>query len=317
MDGSRLARGTEEPLPQKILETARNLSVDLIAAEVVPALAKRGVRSILLKGPSFAGWLYRDGSVRPYADVDLLIAPKDVTVAHGVLSELGFRHLFDSSPYFVREHDELDLHCSIKGVETHEDHVWEVLSAMTELREVCEIELEVLTPEARAMHVALHAAQHGPDWPTPMEDLQRALDMLPFSTWEAAAELAEQLFATASFATGLRLLPTGEAVASRLNLPKDASVETVLRAKSPPPLALGFEELRGIQGVGAKTRFVARKLFPSRSYMRAMMPIARRGLIGLTMAYCRRLVWLSRHAVPGFRAWRQSQREADRNPGSG
>jgi hypothetical protein len=65
-------------------------------------------------------------------------------------------------------------------------------------------------------------------------------------------------------------------------------------------------------GVRAKVRFVARELFPSRSYMRAMMPVARKGLVGLLFAYCRRLVWLCANAASGFRAWRESLREADR-----
>jgi putative nucleotidyltransferase-like protein len=313
MDGPELERGAEESRSRELLDTAQNLVVDLATKEVVAALCARGIRSILLKGPSFAAWLYRDGGPRPYTDIDLLIAREDVPAAHGVLAELGFQHPSDSWPHFLhRGPDQVDLHCSIKGVAVEEGRVWEVFSTMTEPQEVAGLELEILSTPARALHVALHAAQHGPDWLTQMDDLRRALDMLPFETWEAAAGLAEQLAATPAFATGLRLLPAGEAVANRLELSSRASVQTILRAKSPPDLALGFEELRGIQGLRAKFRFVARKLFPSRSYMRAMVPLARKGPIGLAIAYCRRLAWLSRRAVPGFRAWRQSRREADR-----
>jgi hypothetical protein len=270
------------------------------------------VRSILLKGPSFAAWLYRDGSSRPYADVDLLIAQEDVTAAHGVLIERGFGYLYNSWPYFVRGFDQVDLHCSIKGVEVDDNHLWRTLSATTESQGVRGVEVEVLSEPARTLHVALHAAQHGPDWPTQMEDLRRALEQLAFETWEAASELAEQLGASAAFATGLRLLPAGEVVADRLRLSSEASVQTILRAKSPPPLALGFEELRGIQGFRARVRFIARKLFPSPSYMRAMVPIARKGFFGLVIAYCWRAIWLCRHSIPGFYAWRRSRREADR-----
>jgi hypothetical protein len=248
---------TEEPLAEKVLATARNLVVDLVASEVVAALGAREVRSILLKGPSFASWLYRDGGVRPYADVDLLVAPQDVTVAEDVLGELGFRHLYDSWPYFLRGSDQVDLHCSLKGVEARENLLWQVLTATTEPQEVGGLVMEVLAPPGRALHVALHAAQHGPDWATPMEDLRRALDMLSFYTWEAAADLAEQLVATAAFAAGLRLLPAGEHIADRLSLDRKASAQTVLRSKSPPPLALGFAELhaiRGGQGKGALCR---------------------------------------------------------------
>jgi len=145
-----------------------------------------------------------------------------------------------------------------------------------------------------------------------MEDLRLALDMLPLETWEAAAKLAEQLVAAAAFATGLRLLPAGELIADRLGLGREVSAQTVLRAKSPPPVALGFGDLHAIKGFGPKLRFVARKVFPSRSFMRAMMPIARRGPIGLVLAYSWRLAWLAYRAGPGVLAWRQSRREADR-----
>jgi hypothetical protein len=134
----------------------------------------------------------------------------------------------------------------------------------------------------------------------------------PFATWEAAARLAEQLAATPAFGTGLRLHPEGEAVADRLDLAKRAPVQTVLRAKSPPPLALGLEELRSLRGLAAKARFVARKLLPSPSYMRVMTPTARRGPAWLFAAYCRRMAWMLRHAGPAVRAWKQSRREASR-----
>ena len=78
------------------------------------------MRCILLKGPSFAAWLYRDGDARPYTDVDLLIARETVPAAHAVLAEREFKHFFDSSPFFVRGLDQVDLHCSIKGVEVNE-----------------------------------------------------------------------------------------------------------------------------------------------------------------------------------------------------
>jgi putative nucleotidyltransferase-like protein len=312
MDGSELEQEMEESRSRKIFDTAQNLAVDRLTQEVVPALRARGVRCILLKGPSFAAWLYRDGDARPYTDVDLLIARETVPTAHAVLAAREFQHFFDSSPFFVRGLDQVDLHCSIKGVEVKESRLWEVLSAMTELQKVADLELEILCEPARALHVALHAAQHGPDWPIQMEDLRRAVEMLPFEMWETAAELAEQLEATMAFAAGLRLLPAGKAVADRLGLSSEASVETILRAKSAPPLALGFEELRGIRGLRGRIRFVVRKLFPSRSYMRAMVPLARKGSIGLAIAYCRRLIWLFRRAIPGFRAWRRSRGEGDR-----
>jgi hypothetical protein len=144
-----------------------------------------------------------------------------------------------------------------------------------------------------------------------MEDLRRALGMLPFETWEAAKSLAEQLEATEAFGTGLRLLPAGEAVAERLSLESAASVRTVLRSTSAPPLALSLAELQSIQSLGGRIRFVGRKLFPSRAYIRFVMPVARKGPLGLPVAYCWRLVRLPFRAVPAFRAWLRARRAVD------
>jgi Uncharacterised nucleotidyltransferase len=311
MEGTRPEQGGQKPLSRKVLATAQSLSVDLVAAEVVEALRRAGVRSILLKGATFAKWLYRDGDLRLYTDVDLLIRRTDTSIAHAVLARLGFHHAFDSHPYFVRGADDVDLHCSLKGVQADEERVWSVLSKMTESQEVGGVEVEALVAPARALHVALHAAQHGRDWLTPMEDLRRAVDFLPFEVWETAAGLAEKIEASAAFATGLCLLPAGEATAVRLNLERAASVETVLRSKTPPPLALRFAELHAIRGLGGRIRFIVRKLFPSRAYIRFAMPVARKGPLGLVIAYCWRLVRLSFRAGPGFRAWLRARREVD------
>jgi Uncharacterised nucleotidyltransferase len=310
MEGSELVATERKDFRRKVLETAQNLSVDLVTAEVVGALRNHDVRTILLKGPTFARWLYPERDVRPYADVDLLLARKDLPTARAVLAGLGFRQIFESLPYFFRDDDEVDLHCSLKGVEARDEHVWSVLSATSEVQGVGGLEVEVLVPPARALHVALHAAQHGPAWQTPMEDLRRALEMLQFETWQSARELARRLEATSAFATGLRLLPSGEGVAHRLNLDMEARVETLLRSTSPPHLALGFAELHAIRGLRAKLRFIARKLFPPRAYVAIDWPRAERGRLGLLLAYCERLVWLVRNSGPGFRAWMKARRDA-------
>jgi hypothetical protein len=303
--------------PRKILATAQNLSVDLVTAEVVGALRARDVRSILLKGPTFTTLLYREGELRTYVDVDLLIPQRDAPRAGQVLLRLGFAYGFESrdggpSPdrvLWVRPPDEVDLHHTLQGVEADAGRVWSVLSGMTGLQEVGGQEVEILSEPARALQVALHATQHGRDWKVPMEDLRRAIEILPFETWQEAARVAEQLEATAAFATGLRLLPTGELLAERLGLSATATVETFLRSQSPAHLTLGFEKLYSLRGPGAKARFIARKLFPPRANMRFMMPLARRGSLGLATAYLVRLGWLLRHAVGGFRAWMRARRE--------
>jgi hypothetical protein len=211
----------------------------------------------------------------------------------------------------MRPPDEVDLHNTLQGVEVDAGRLWSVLSGMTVVEEVGGQEVEILSEPARALHVALHATQHGREWKVPMEDLRRAIEILPLETWQEAAEVAEQLEATVAFATGLRLLPAGEPLAQRLGLSTRATVETLLRSQSPPHLTLGFEKLYSLGSPRAKAHFIARKLFPPRANMRFMMPLARRGWLGLATAYLMRLGWLLRHAGGGFRAWMRARRQVE------
>jgi hypothetical protein len=173
---------------------------------------------------------------------------------------------------------------------------------------VREISVDVLKPAGLAVVVALHAAQHGVWVEKPLDDLGRALELLPDEIWAAASALAARLAATPAFATGIRMLAPGEELATRLDLPAGGSVETTLRASTAPPTALGFDWLARTPGGRAKVRLVVRKLVPDAAFMRAWSPVARRGPVGLAAAYVWRLLWLARHAPSGFRAWRQARR---------
>jgi hypothetical protein len=75
---------------------AEVLARDLATAEAVDSLRGAGVRSIVLKGPSIARWLYGDGSPRPYVDSDLLVSAARLDAAARVLASIGYcAHLDD------------------------------------------------------------------------------------------------------------------------------------------------------------------------------------------------------------------------------
>jgi putative nucleotidyltransferase-like protein len=300
------------------------LAVDAVAADVISAFRQAGIRPILLRGPALARLLY-DDRVRAYGDIDLLVSLDDVAKAEGVLSELGFT----PSPnivHFQRDHAatwrradrvDVDLHHTLVGVGGSPSDVWSALSSRIESMAVGGIEVEVLSPAASAMQIALHAAQHGVEVQRPMRDLERALTRLPDETWDTAASLARTLDATAAFATGLRLLPPGERIAARLGLPQEQSAEIALRARTPPPVSRGIMRLGKTRGLRAKTKLLARELVPERVFLRRQSALARRGRVGLAAAYVYRPFWLLWHVVPAVRAWRRAQREAGERPVEG
>ncbi len=304
-----------------VLAIARSLLADVTTCEVTLAFRQANIRSILLKGPAIAVWLYEHVSLRPYVDSDILVAAEDIEKAEEVLARLLFmqepisaRTRFDDVAHglpwhahsWVRQRDGagVDLHRTLIGAAADPDEVWRVLSSQTESMPIRDLQVEVLAKAARALHVALHAAQDG-GLPKALQDLERAIDHLPIDGWKEASHLAVRLDASPAFAAGLRLLPTGGALASELGLPTEAPLSVALRASGAPRSALSLEWLTRIHGVRSKAVYVWQKAFPSRAYMQAWSPVAERGLAA---AYVHRIGWLLAASGPALRWWWRGRR---------
>ena len=308
-----------EPTPQmspsrEAMLTAWALWVDRLTAELARAFDERGIACLLLKGPAIARWLYDDGAVRSYSDCDLLVSPDQIGAAQALLRERGFEdatspmaHPRLESHEWRRAEDHVDLHSTLIGIRADPRLVWAIVWPRSETELVAGTAVRVLDLAARALHVALHAAQHGRDERKPLEDLRRALELVPQQTWLEVAALAKRLQATEAFATGLRLSPSGVALAARLGLASETSTDATLRLE-PVPLALAFEHLASTQGCRARLRLVLRELFPTAAFMRWWSPLARRGPVGLAAAYCWRPLWLLAHLGPGLLAWQRARR---------
>jgi hypothetical protein len=299
---------------------AGNLRIDWATAEVLREFESAGIRSLLLKGASIARWLYQSGVPRPYGDCDLLVRPGDLERSQRVLSDLGFEPTHDETemPDWWREHAvewlrqedavAVDLHHTLSGVGVDDQTLWRTLSARTEPVDVAGFAARALTIPGRAFHLALHAAQHGKEWGPVLEEVELAVSREGVTTWKAAAELAESLDATPAFAAGLRLVPSGWSLAGELGLPMDQPVAVALRAGTPPPVALGFDQLARAKGLRARVAILRHKLFPPPTFMRKWSPRAREGRLGLVLAYFWRPIWLLRKAPEGFSAWRKARR---------
>ena len=292
------------------LATARRLTLEGTAARVARAMKEADVRCLLLKGPTLSD-LY-DG-VRHYSDIDLLVAPETMRTAEGALLELGFV-LRDDDPHsriWWREGVDVDLHSALVGVQASSARLWEVLGAETEVQTVGGERVEVLNGPARALHVVLHAAQHGLQEQKPREDLRRALERVPETTWAETARLALALDAQAAFWTGLSMEPAGRELQAKLELEKGPSrTETELRASTAPPTAVGLLRLAETPGLGAKLKLIWREAFPSSAYLRTWSPLARRGRVGLALAHVWRPIWILIRLGPALAAIMRARRAA-------
>jgi hypothetical protein len=299
----------------------RALVVDAATAELFAALREKDVRAVLLKGPAFARWLYGDDALRPYGDADVLVDVETLESVETTLAELGYtlaplgaisgdfpRH----ARGFVRPGGgAIDLHTTLPGADADATIVWHVASERTESIEIGGVEIEILSEPARALMVALHAAKDGTRVHKVMHDLGHALDRVAFDTWRDASVLANRMGAGPAFAAGLRLDDRGRLVADELGLAHEQSTLLALRTgrDGPPPLAVGIDWLLTEHSWKRRVAVTARKLFPPPAYLRASSKVARRGGVGLAIAYVTRPFVMAAQAIPaGYAVWRARRR---------
>jgi hypothetical protein len=86
--------------PAKVADAAAQLGLQRAAqalrgaaqlGQLTETLTAHGIASVALKGPAFSLWLYGDVGFRRFADLDLLVDPRQIAVASKVLREHGYR----------------------------------------------------------------------------------------------------------------------------------------------------------------------------------------------------------------------------------
>jgi hypothetical protein len=303
----------------RIETTASNLLLEAVAGEVVEALRRVGMRSVLIRGATTERWLYEDDP-RAYGDVDLLVDPARFDHGERVLEEVGFEpsrmeRLFEKgrpshASTWARESVMVDLHRTLVGLGVSAEEAWAVLSENTEAWEVGRAKVEVLAPAGRCVVLALHMAQHGPEFARTREDLERAIARAPRSAWFAAVDLARRLRAETSMAAGLLSVQGGRQLCETLGLHLEDAVASEGSASF--HAAQGLAWLIESRGVRAKAHYIRIKLFPPSSVMRSRARWARSGRLALALAYAVRLARIAWHAPRAALTVAQLRRERRR-----
>lgn len=229
-----------------------NLAIDAVTSEVVQAFDAAGVKSLLLKGPTIARWLYTDNTPRPYGDTDLLVPPHQFARAAEVLDALGFANEWAGvresernrhADMYVRHQRQgaftVDLHHRIELTKVPPAQAWAVLEAHASTTPFAGNAVACLDRAARCVLLALHVAHHGYAEAKPLEDLRRGRSLETRSTWAEARAVADQLGATVAFDLGLALLE--ETPESLVNSAAWSAADTDLRMSVlnlPPPAQL-------------------------------------------------------------------------------
>jgi hypothetical protein len=312
------SRGYEQDA--RLRAAAKRLRIDAATAEIARGFESAGVQSRLLKGPALATW-YADEPARSYMDCDLWVRPGDRNPAADALTRLGFSPCFydQDLPEWWESHAQawsrdadgviVDVHRRLQGLGVDDETAWEVLSEPAERLPVAGEFVPALPLPARVLYVTLHAAHHGRETAKAVSHVERAVSVVDEATWRDAAGLAERVAAVDAFAAGLHLVPAGAALAERLGFRHVQSVKVALQASSPPPVALGFEQLASASGWWARVGIIARKVVPPPSFIRRWWPAAEDDRRMLALAYLYRPVWLLQKAPVGLRAWRAARRQ--------
>jgi hypothetical protein len=292
--------------------------LDEAAAEVLAAFDEAGVDALLLKGRGLATLLYGPGEYRAFVDVDVLVAPARFRAAEDALLSLGYVDTetgrgIDDIGGVVHAHawariaprpngnPPIDLHRWLPGCRADPAVVWDALLAHRAWIELGGRQAPVLDRAGQAMHLAIHAAQHGPAVEKHVHELELALALWPADVWDSASVLADQVGATGAFAAGLRLTRRGRTVAARLGLPATNDLDWVIRHRAERPRGtFHLQALTDAQSVRDRLDVLRRSLFPQRAWIIAQHPWAEGGSLRVLAGYA---AHIARAPVWAARAW--------------
>lgn len=302
---------------------AVTLAVDADTAAVVRALREQGVEPVLLKGPVLGRLLHPRAGLRPYSDIDLMVAPDDLARTEATLSELGYvpdppplppepprRH---ATSWRQPGRPSVDLHQFLHFVAAPAERTWEVVR-----RDAATIDVAgtpVLAPGRGmlAMHLALHTAVSGHDTPRILEDLERAVATLPRAAWENARALAAELDVSEAFGGGLAMCPTGANLAEELRVPSGGTrLMRLAWATTRHARPTTIDLILALPSLRAKVAAIACRCFPPAAHVRPLG--GRQGPIWLALGYVVRLGRIIRQLPGSLVVWARMSQRLPPNP---
>jgi Uncharacterised nucleotidyltransferase len=290
---------------------AREVFVQREVRAVTAALAKEGLRALLLKGTALAYSTYPRPWLRPRTDTDLLIAPADADAVSRVLgAALGYERtdaltsgsLVSHQWAFERRDSHgvrhvLDLHWKI--VNPHMladalafDELWGTAATVPPLGEAARVPSSLASLALACIHrVAHHQGQDRLIW---LYDIHLLASRLTDAEWQALSDLAVRRGIAAICLDGLRVahgalgttVPAG--IASRLEAaaPREPSRRFVSDALNRRGVLMS--DLAVLPGWSDRLRLLREHAFPPAAFIRRRYGVT--SPIWLPALYVHRLV---------------------------
>jgi hypothetical protein len=134
------------------------------AEELLAALSGSGISTVVLKGLDLAWRVYPDPGLRPYTDIDLLIAPEALDLAEAVLLESGYKPTPETQQMRAQRVEWMDYQyvhpASDVMFELHIQLLHPGRFALDHAAILARSEGGFLAPADRFLHLALHLAKH-------------------------------------------------------------------------------------------------------------------------------------------------------------
>jgi hypothetical protein len=303
-----LANGdARESWPAAILDYCRDQSLARAVSEmagreeiarVLQALADAGIKSLLLKGGSLAYSHYANPVLRPRGDTDLLVPPHDRRPAEDVLRRLGYAQSMQMAGEFISYqanwaftdrvgvvHD-LDLHWRVNNSQVLAKLLdFDELAARATGVAALGMNARALAPVHALLFACMHLAghRHAPIYLNGIahpagERLIWLYDIHLLASAMPPAELEEfaVLAARKRMACLCREALEKSAECFRTRIPESVmqrlspagALEPSARYCSAGPARQMVDDLRALDGVGARAQLLGEMLFPSKAYMR-------------------------------------------------
>jgi len=175
LDAALLERLGDLPalLPAATLERLRQrrqsyLALNIVkraeAEEELAALAGAGIQAVVLKGLDLAWRVYPDPGLRPYTDVDLLIAPECLDRAEAVMLAAGYHPTPETAELRSKRAKWMDYQYvhpeSEVMIEIHVELLHPGRFTLDHPAILARSEGGFLAPADRFLHLALHLAKH-------------------------------------------------------------------------------------------------------------------------------------------------------------
>lgn len=275
-------------------------------------LSAARVAVIVLKGAALAQAVYRDLSLRPMGDVDLLVRREDLALTTRLLAQLDYAPVrAETHPGALAEHENeltfrkrgrfaacIDVHWTLFDSPYYQDRIamdwfWNTAQPVS----IAGVPTLMLGPEALLIHLCGHLAlHHGASgllwWHDIAEVLSTCRDELDWAELLAKTRVYGLALPVCTVLTGVAeewgVSVPGDVLPALRALPHSRAEERVFAWLMQPDRPAGprfLADLGSMSGWRRRFRFARTHLFPSASYMRQRYRIRHALLLPLYYPY--------------------------------